>query len=40
MSGKTGEMKENSTLNWRSTSTQIPIKSYKCLTLKYLPKMD
>ena len=28
-------MKENSTLNWRSTSTKISIKSYKCFTLKY-----
>ena len=27
-------MKENSTLNWRSTSTKILIKSYKCFTLK------
>ena len=24
----------NSTLNWRSTSTKISIKSYKCFTLK------
>ena len=33
-------MKENSTLNWRSMSTKISIKSYKCFTLKYVPKMD
>ena len=39
MSLKTGQMKKNSTLNWRSTSTKILIKSYKCFTLKYLPKI-
>ena len=39
MSGKNGQMKENSTLNCRSTSTKISIKSYKCFTLKYVPKM-
>ena len=34
------QMKENSTITWRSTSTKISIKSYKCFTLKYMPKMD
>ena len=35
ISGKNGKIKGNSTLNWRSTSTKISIKSYKCFTLKY-----
>ena len=30
-------MKENSTLNRRSTSTTSPIEGYRCFTLKYLP---
>ena len=30
----------NERLNWRSTSTKISIKGYKCFTLKYVPKMD
>ena len=30
---------KNSTLNWRSTSMKISIKSYKCFTLKYAPKI-
>ena len=29
MSGKNGQIKENSTLNWRSTSRKISIKSAK-----------
>ena len=36
------QMKENSTLNWRSMSTKISIRSYKChkcFSLKYVPKM-
>ena len=40
MSRKNGQMKENSTQNWRSMSTKISTKSYKCFTLKYVPKMD
>ena len=31
---KNGQITENSTLNWRSTSTKISIASYKCFTLK------
>ena len=31
VSGKIAQMKENSTLNWRSTSTTSPIKSYRFL---------
>ena len=38
MSGKTEEMKENSTLNWRSTGTKVSIKSYKCDGLEYEPE--
>ena len=33
-------MKDNSTLNWGSTSTKIWIQKYKCFTLKYVPEMD
>ena len=41
MSGEIGQMKENSTLNWRSTSTKITIKIANVyFTLKYVPKMD
>ena len=35
-----GQMEENSTLNWKSASTKISTKSYKCFTLKCVPKMD
>ena len=33
---KNGQMKENSTLNWRSKSTKISIKSYKFFSLKFV----
>ena len=38
MSRKTGEMKENSTLNWRSTSTNISIKKLQMFYAEVLTK--
>ena len=38
MSRKTGEMKENSTLNWRSTSTKISIKRFQMFYAEVLTK--